>query len=166
MCPGKGYCSSYFSNDCYNWKNKNKPGCWVVFASFLADISNNSDQIPPDLIVIKLDAYGLHIDVLSLVWNYLPNKKEWKLMACIVLGRRYFMVSFSVRVSVLGPLFIKKHLCDLFYFLKDLNVASYWNNTNIVRLNEHKAQDAASSLLFEWIINNSLQPLVEKAIFY
>ena len=31
----------------------------------------------------------------------------------------------------LGPLLFKKHRCDLFYFLKDLHIASYVDDTAI-----------------------------------
>ena len=48
-------------------KNIDKWEYGVVFVLFLADISNTFDQMPPDLIIIKLDAYGFYIDALKLV---------------------------------------------------------------------------------------------------
>ena len=57
-------------------KNKCKWEYGVAFVSFSADISNTFDQMPPDLIIIKLDANGFYIDALKLVRNHLPNKRN------------------------------------------------------------------------------------------
>ena len=40
--------------------------------------------------------------------------------------------------SMLGPLFFSVHLCDVFYFLEDLDVASYADDTAIYRVKENK----------------------------
>ena len=42
--------------------------------------------------------------------------------------------------SILGPLLfnIYKHLCDLFYFLEDLDIASYADDTTIFTVKENK----------------------------
>ena len=51
------------------------------------------------------------------------------------------------------------YLCDLFYFMEDLDIASYANDTTIYLVNEKKetvisAIETSSSLLFEWFNNN------------
>ena len=40
--------------------------------------------------------------------------------------------------SMLGPLLFNVHLCDVFYFLEDLDVASYADDTAIYRVKENK----------------------------
>ena len=40
--------------------------------------------------------------------------------------------------SIMGPLLFNIHLCDLFYFLEGLNVASYADDTTIYTVKENK----------------------------
>ena len=40
--------------------------------------------------------------------------------------------------SILGPLLFNIHLCDLFYILEDLDIASYADNTTIYTVKENK----------------------------
>ena len=39
--------------------------------------------------------------------------------------------------SILGPLLFSIHLCDLFYLLEDLEIASYANDTTIYTVKEN-----------------------------
>ena len=36
--------------------------------------------------------------------------------------------------SILNPLLFNIHLCDLFYFLEDLDIASYADDTTMIRV--------------------------------
>ena len=51
--------------------------------------------------------------------------------------------------SILGPLLFNIHLCDLFYFLEDLDIASYADDTTIYTVNRESVINTleASSLL-------------------
>ena len=40
--------------------------------------------------------------------------------------------------STLGPLLFNIHLCDLFYFLENLDILSYADDTTIYNVNETK----------------------------
>ena len=42
--------------------------------------------------------------------------------------------------SILGPLLYNIHLCDLFYSLEDLDIASYVDDTTIYMVNEKPSQ--------------------------
>ena len=42
--------------------------------------------------------------------------------------------------SIFGPLLFNIHLCDLFYFLEDLDIASYADDTTIDMVTEKKSQ--------------------------
>ena len=60
---------------------------------------------------------------------------------------------------VLGPLLFNIHLCDLFYFLEDLDIASYADDTTIYTVKENKESvintlEASSLPLFAWFNNN------------
>ena len=60
--------------------------------------------------------------------------------------------------SILGPLLFNIHLCDLFYFLEDLDIVSYADDTTIYTVKENKesainALEASSLPLFTWFNN-------------
>ena len=40
--------------------------------------------------------------------------------------------------SILGPLLFNIHLCDLFYFLDNLDIASYADDTTLYTIKENK----------------------------
>ena len=42
--------------------------------------------------------------------------------------------------SMLGPLLLNIHICDLFYFLEDLDIASNVDDTRVYTVNEKKRQ--------------------------
>ena len=54
-------------------------------------------------------------------------------MIHIARGRIYFMVSDRDPYSIL---LLGTHLCDLFYFLEDLHIASHVDDTTIYAANE------------------------------
>ena len=56
------------------------------------------------------------------------ESKEFKLMFSFPQG------------SILGPLLFSIHLCDLFYFLEDLDIARYAGDTTIYTVNKKKSQ--------------------------
>ena len=70
--------------------------------------------------------------------------------------------------SILGPLLFNIHLCDLFYFLEGLDIASYADDTTIYTVNEKEesvisALETSSSLLFGWFNNNFMKANIGKS---
>ena len=60
------------------------------------------------------------------------------------------------------------HLCDLFYFLEELDIASYADDTTIYTVREKKksvirALEAFSSLLFGWFNNSFMKANSDKS---
>ena len=123
-----------------------------VSGALLTDLSKAFDCIPHNLIIAKLEAYGFHIDALKLIHDYLSNRKQR-----VKVNDAYSSwkdIFYGVpQGSILGPLLFNIHLCDLFYFLKDLDIASYADDTTIYTVSEKKesvirALETSSSLLF------------------
>ena len=56
-------------------EKKNVDNGWV-FGALMTDLSKDFDCISHDLIIAKLEAYGLHIDALKLIHDYLSNRKQ------------------------------------------------------------------------------------------
>ena len=63
------------SNLLFNWQNcEDKSG---VVATILMDLSKAFDCLPHDLIIAKLNAYGLDHDSLRLPFKSTPKNKTW-----------------------------------------------------------------------------------------
>ena len=86
--------------------------------------------IPHDLIIAKMEAYSFQIDALRLVYDYLSNRKQRvKLNETFSSWRD---IEYGVpQGSILGPLLFNIHLCNLFYFLDNLDSASYADDTSL-----------------------------------
>ena len=109
----------------------------VAFGALLTDLSKAFDCIPHDLIMAKLKAYGFQIDTLRLVHDYLSNRKQrLKLNENFSSWRDK---EYGVpQGSILGPLLFNICLCDLFYFLDNLDIASHADDTTLYTIKENK----------------------------
>ena len=109
-----------------------------VFGALLTGLSQTFDYILHDLIA-KLEAYGFHTDALKLIHDHLSNRKQR-----VKINDAYSSwkdIFYDVpRGSILGPLLFNIHLCDLFYFLLDLDIVSYADDTAIYKVNKRKSQ--------------------------
>ena len=128
-----GFRKGYSAQHCLlvmieKWKKVVDNG--VAFGALLTDLSKVFDYIPHDLIIARLEAYGFQIDALRLVYDYLSNRKQRvKLNEAFSSWRD---IEYGVpQGSILGPLLFNIHLCDLFYFLDDLDIASYADDTTL-----------------------------------
>ena len=101
-----------------------------VFAALLTDLSKAFDCIPHDLIIAKLAAYGFDTNALKLTHNYLYNKKQRvKINSAYSIWKDIF---FSVpQGSIVRPLLFNIHLCDLFCFLENIDIASYTDDNTL-----------------------------------
>ena len=138
-----------------------------VFGALLTDLSKAFDCIPHDLIIAKLEAYGFQTDALNLVYDYLSNRKQRvKINETFSSWKN---IEYGVpQGSILGPLLFNIHLCDLFYFLEDLDIASYADDTTIYTVKENKesvinALEASSLPLFTWFNNNFMKANSDKS---
>ena len=104
-----------------------------AFGALLTDLSKAFDCIQYDLIIAKLEAYGFHIDALKLIHDYLSNRKQrFKVNDARSSWKDTF---YGVpQGSILHPLLLNVYLCDLFYFLENLDIVSYADDTTIVLL--------------------------------
>ena len=138
-----------------------------VFGALLTDLSKAFDCIPHDLIIAKLEAYGFQTDALNLVYDYLSNRKQR-----VKINETFSCwkdIEYGVpQGSILGPLLFNIHLCDLFYFLEDLDIASYADDTTIYTVKENKesvinALEASSLPLYTWFNNNFMKANSDKS---
>ena len=141
-----------------------------AFGALLTDLSKAFDCIPHDLIIAKLEAYGFQIDALRLVYDYLSNRKQRvKLNETFSSWRD---LEYGVpQGSILGPLLFNIHLCDLLYFLDDLDIANYADDTTLYTVKGNKeyvidALETSSQKLFKWFKNNFMKLTVTIVTFF
>ena len=84
-----------------------------------------------------MQAYGFQIDALRLVYDYLSNRKQRvKLNETFSSWRD--IESGVPQGSILGLLFFNIHLCDLFYVLDKLDIASHAGDTTLFTVKENR----------------------------
>ena len=100
-------------------------------------------------------------NALNLVYDYLSYRKQ-----TVKINETFSSwknIEYGVpQGSILGPLLFNIHLCDLFYFLEDLDIASYADGTAIYTVKENKESvtntlEASSLPLFTWFNNTFMK---------
>ena len=76
-------------------------------------------------------------NALNLVYDYLSYRKQ-----TVKINETFSSwknIEYGVpQGSILGPLLFNIHLCDLFYFLEDVDIASYGDDTTIYTVKKNK----------------------------
>ena len=78
-----------------------------VFRALLTNLSKIFDCLSHGLIIAKLNAYGFKLSALNLIHNCLSKSQS------VTQG------------SILGPILLNFFISDLFFVVKDVNIASY-----------------------------------------
>ena len=84
-----------------------------VFGAVLTDLSKAFDCICHDLLIAKLNAYGLSLPALKLITDYLQNRKQRTKIGSICSDWED-IISGVPQGSILGSLLFNIFLCDLF----------------------------------------------------
>ena len=151
-------------NNIYSALNQKK----YLGAVFL-DLSKAFDTVSHDILLKKLEHYGVRGITLQLLKSYLQNRKQY----VIVDGHKSQTKTVTIGVpqgSVLGPLLFLIYINDLPLATKRLNsilfaddTTLFTQNTNINSLINDMREDL--QLVSEWLIANSLTLNIGKTYY-
>ena len=99
----------------------------------LMDLSKAYDRLPHDLLIVKLDAYGVGIDSLKLIYSYLTDRKQM-----VKIGTScstWKSLSKGVpQGSVLGTLLLNIFINDFFYAIEQSQVCNFADDSTILHV--------------------------------
>ena len=125
------------------------------------DLSQAFDCLPHDLLIEKLQAYGLVPDAASLLSSYLSDRVQQVRLGSHTSTLEKIMTGVP-QGSILGPLLFNVFINDIFYFVKqavicncaDDNTLSFIHN-NLVVLK--KILEEGSCILIDWFFKNFMK---------
>ena len=114
-----------------------------IVGSILMDLSKVYDCLPHDLIIAKLEAYGLNTNSLRFIFDYLSCRKQRT-----KVGSTYSNCSELLRGipqgSILAPLLFNIFINDIFFFIEKSEICNfadentlYSSDRNLLRIKEN-----------------------------
>ena len=94
------------------------------FGALWIDFSKAFDCLSHDLFIAKLLEYGLNINSLNALEDYLSNRKQ-RMRVHSFFSSWEAILSGIDHISILGPLFFKTFMCDMFLTLKTTYLTGY-----------------------------------------
>ena len=137
-----------------------------AFGALLTDLSKAFDCLNYELLISKLDAYGFDLNSKKLIYNYLTER-----MHRVKINNQYSswkeLLLGVPQGSILGPILFNIYLCDLFFFLENIDVASYADDTTPYTCGSDfkeviKYLEESSKILFKWFKDNYMKANADK----
>ena len=87
-------------------------------------------QIPHEILIAKLHAYGFSRDSLKLIYNYLKERKQRVKINAEYSSREEILKGIP-QGSILGPLLFNIFINDLFFFVEVSEVCNYADDNSL-----------------------------------
>ena len=139
------------------------------YAALLTDLSKAFDCLPHDLIIAKLHAYGFDKASLRLMHSYLTDRYQR-----VKINNSYSLWSLIKhgvpQGSILGPILFNIFLCDMFFMVDNIDIASYADDNTPYSVGKSQCHletklQKASVKRFKWFDENGLKANQEKYHF-
>ena len=125
------------------------------------DLSKAYDCLPHDLIIAKLEAYGLNTNSLRFIFDYLSCRKQSTKMGSVYSNWSEVLRGIP-QGSILGPLLFNIFINDIFFFIEKSEICNFADDNtlyscdrNLLRIKENLTFDMKNILL--WFKTNSLK---------
>ena len=123
-----------------------------IIGTILCDLSKAFDTLPHDLLIAKLNAYGLESSALRLINDYLTNRKQRAKVASSFSTWSSIFTGVP-QGSVLGPLLFNIYINDFFFFIKESSTTNFADD-NTIYANGKTMQEVINKLEID--IQNAL----------
>ena len=103
-----------------------------IVGGVLMDLSKAFDCIPHDLLIAKLDSYGLDRNLLKYINSYLDNRKQ-----CVRINNINSsfndIIPGAPQGSVVGPILFNVFFHDFFFFMHHATVHNFADDNTLSR---------------------------------